>query len=164
MTILNQKLLDEVNRTRLWFPARKIQCLWAKEVKQVQTVTSLEGELTASVGDYLCRGVDGEMWPQRAESLFIKYEPTAEFDNAGWQKFNPRADAAGVMAAQISRPFAVNTHGSVLSGQPNDYLVKQAADEQEEYPDDVWPVAQAIFERTYEKVGSTGRGDNDSNN
>ncbi|QDV17755.1 hypothetical protein Pan153_24100 [Gimesia panareensis] len=122
MTILNQKLLAEVNRARLWFPARKIQCLWAKEVKQIQTVTSLEGELTANVGDYLCRGVDGEIWPQHAETLFAKYEQTTEFDNEGWQKFSPRPDAAGVLAAQISRPFTVNTHGCELTGQPNDFL------------------------------------------
>lgn len=154
MAISNQKLLDEVNQAHLWFHARKVKCLWGKAVPQTQTVTTLEGEITANEGDYLCRGVDGEIWPQQAETLLAKYEAVSEFDNQGWQKFCPRSDDAGVLAAQIRHPFTVNTKRGALAGQPDDYLVKHAADEPVEYPDDVWIVAKTIFKRTYERVNS----------
>ncbi len=154
MTTPNQKLLDEINQASLWRPARKTKCLWGKVVQQTQTVTTLEGELTAKEGEYLCRGVNGEIWPQNAETLLAKYEAISEFDNQGWQKFCPRSDAAGVMAAQLRHPFTVSTNRGALAGQPNDYLVKHAADERVEYPDDVWPVAQDVFELTYEFLNS----------
>ncbi len=83
--------------------------------------------------------------------------------DAPWQKFCPRSDAAGVMAAQLRQPFAVSTNRGELAGQANDYLVKHAADQNVEYPGDVWPVAQAVFERTYERWGGTGEGETVSN-
>ncbi len=145
----NKQLLDEVNNASLWFPARKTKCLWAKEITSEQTISTLEGKMSASVGDYLCRGESGDTWPQKAETLFNKYNATKEYDKNGWRKFMPKPEAAGVQAAQIQHAFRVIASWGKLKGRPGDYLVKNDADENIEYPDDIWIVAQAIFEGTY---------------
>ncbi len=148
----NTELLDEVNHANFWFSAHKTKCLWAKEISSDQTVSTLEGEISAQIGDYLCRGESDDTWPQKAKTLFAKYEPTEEHDGDGWQKFNPKPDAAGVQAAQINHAFEVIASWGNLSGKPNDYLVKNDADKNVDYPDDVWIVSREIFEGTYEKA------------
>ena len=148
----NSELLDEVNQAKLWFSARKTKSLWAKEITSDQTVSTLEGEMTAQIGDYLCRGESKDFWPQKSKTLFAKYEPTEEHDSEGWQKFTPKPDAAGVQAAQINHAFEVIASWGNLAGKPNDYLVKNDADKNVDDPEDVWIVSQEIFEGTYEKV------------
>ncbi|WP_298859944.1 hypothetical protein [uncultured Gimesia sp.] len=150
----NKELLDEVNRANSWFAARKTKCLWAQEVTDDQSVSTLEGELIAKAGDYLCRGESGDTWPQKAKTLFSKYEATEEHDNAGWIKFSPKPEAAGVLAVQIKHAFQVIASWGELTGQPDDYLVKNEADKNVEYPEDVWIVNRAIFEGTYEVTAS----------
>lgn len=147
----NNQLLNEVNNANLWFSARKSKCLWAKEVTSDQIVSTLEGEMTAQVGDYLCRGESNDTWPQKAKTLFAKYEPTADYNSDGWQKFTPKPDSAGVQAAQINHAFDVIASWGNLAGKPNDYLVKNDSDKKVDYPEDVWVVSREIFEGTYEK-------------
>ena len=147
----NQQLLDEVNAAKLWFAAKKTKPLWAKRIEAEQSVDTLEGTAAASTGDYLCRGQAGDTWPQAEKSLFSKYKPTDETDTDGWRKFLPKPDAAGVFAAQIQKEFTVEAKWGTLTGKPGDYLVKAAADEKNDYPEDVWIVATAIFDGTYER-------------
>lgn len=146
----NKELLEEVNRARSWFAARKTKYLWAREITYKQSVSTLEGELIADTGDYLCRGESGDTWPQKAKTLFAKYEATEEHDKDGWIKFSPKPEAAGVLAVQINHTFQVIASWGNLTGQPGDYLVKNEADKNVEYPEDVWIVNRAIFEGTYE--------------
>jgi hypothetical protein len=146
----NQQLLDKVNKSGKWFRARKTKCLWAKEITSEQTVRTIEGEVSALAGDYLCRGESGEVWPQTAKTLFAKYEAAGETDKDGWEKYCPIPQAAGVLAAKIDHPFQVTATWGELAGQPGDYLVKSESEISTEYPEDVWVVAQAVFARTYE--------------
>ncbi len=146
----NKELLEEVNRARSWFAARKTKPLWAREITDNQSISSLEGELIAVAGDYLCRGESGDTWPQKAKTLFAKYEATEEHDKDGWVKFSPKPEAAGVLAVQINHAFQVIASWGILTGQAGDYLVKNEADKNVEYPEDVWIVNRAIFEGTYE--------------
>ncbi|WP_417377914.1 PGDYG domain-containing protein [Gimesia sp.] len=152
MSITNQLLLDEVNSAGLWFTARKTRPLWAKEITVALTVPTIEGQMAANVGDYLCRGSAGDIWPQKAETLHKKYSATGEFDNEGWEKFTPRPEGAGVQAARIKHPFTVKASWGDLTGQPGDYLVKSEVDKDVKYPDDIWIVAATIFEETYESL------------
>ncbi len=148
----NRALLDEVNAANLWFHARKVKPIWAKRVDENQTVQTLEGTEKVKAGDYLCRGVADEIWPQSKENLERKYDSTDEVDDDGWRKFLPKPDAEGVMAAQIDHPFEVEANWGKLQGKADDFLLKNHADRDEPYPDDVWVVDAALFEATYERV------------
>ncbi len=148
MNYPNKELLDEVNNANQWFVAHKTKPLWAKEITSDQIVETLEGEISAAVGDYLCRGESGDIWPQKAKTFFAKYDATEEYDD-GWQKFCPKPDAAGVQAAQIEHAFQVIANWGTLTGQLGDYLVKNDVNKDVTYPEDVWIVAKAIFEGTY---------------
>lgn len=139
----NGPLNEEVAR-RLW-KARKSKPLWAKRLQEAQSVQTLEGLLHAEAGDYLCRGVNGELWPQKAVKLLEKYLPTESFDN-GWQCFNPKPDSEGVEATQVDHAFRIQAHWGILNGKAGDYVVRSRTDST-----DVWIVDKAIFEATYQR-------------
>jgi hypothetical protein len=148
----NKGILDEINAAGVWFRAKKVCPIWVKEVKENQTVDTLEGSETVEAGDYLCRGAAQEIWPQSAGSLHKKYDPTDESDAEGWRKYIPKPDAKGVMAAQIDHPFQVQATWGELSGKSGDYLVKNYDDKDSDYPEDVWIVDRDLFTATYEPV------------
>lgn len=148
----NRNLLDEANAANLWFHAKKVKPIWAKQVEEDQTVQTMEGQEQVEAGDFLCRGVADEIWPQSKDKLEKKYDSTDEVDDDGWRKYVPKPDAEGVMAAQIDHPFQVEASWGKLEGKANDFLVKNFADRNEPYPDDVWVVDAKLFEATYEKV------------
>jgi hypothetical protein len=148
----NQELLDEVNKSRLWFRAKKTGFIWAKEISTQQMVQTIEGAAEAQPGDYLCRGSANEVWPQASKTLHSKYQSTEEVDDDGWRKFVVRETGSGVMAARVEHPFQVKTTWGDLSGTDGDYLVKNYNDKDVEYPDDVWIVSKEIFAATYTQV------------
>lgn len=148
----NQELLDEVNNSGRWFHAKKVGWLWAKEVTSPQTIQTIEGEIMAQPGSFVCRGPAGELWPQSPESLHSRYKSTDEVDEEGWRKFVVHDSTPGVMAAQIDHPFRVVASWGELSGKQGDYLVKNHSDKDTEQPDDLWLVDQTIFHATYEQV------------
>lgn len=150
----NAELLNAVNAAGTWFHAKKVRPIWARPVEADQVVETLEGRETVRAGEYLCRGEAGELWPQQADKLLGKYTATEMVDAQGWRKFEPRPDAAGVCAAQISHPFTIQTARGALHGKAGDYLVKHTADKDVAYPADVWIVAQQLFDATYERTGS----------
>lgn len=91
----NTRVLDEVNRRGSWFHARKTRPIWVKIVENDQTVQTLEGEVQIAAGDLLCRGVGGELWPQKPAAVAKKYSPTDDVDADGWRKHIPQPDAEG---------------------------------------------------------------------
>ena len=151
----NQELLQQVNRSGIWFAARKTKPLWARRLDEVQTVASLEGRLEAKAGDYLCKGAGGEHWVQAEGTLRAKYAETGQIstdsDGLAWQEYAPRPEGSGVMAAQIDRPFEVHSTWGILAGKAGDYLLKRWEDRDNDFPTDVWTVDRAVFESTYER-------------
>lgn len=139
----NGQLIEEVAR-RMW-RARKSKPLWAKRLEEAQSVETIEGLLHAEAGDYLCRGVNSELWPQKAVKLLEKYSPTESFDN-GWQCFSPKSDSEGVEATQVDHAFRIQAHWGILNGKPGDYVVRSRTDST-----DVWIVDKSIFEATYQR-------------
>jgi len=139
----NGQLLPELAARLL--EARKTKSIWAKRVEVTQEVETLEGRLVAGPDDYLCRGIIGENWPQKFQKLQEKYLPSDEFDGQGWQRFDPKPEAAPVEAAQIDTPFRIIAHWGELTGKAHDYVVRSTTD-----PTDVWIVDKAIFEASYE--------------
>ena len=146
---LNRALLDEVNEAAIWFRARKSRPIWAKEIGDGQFVESLEGSVVIKQGDFLCRGDAGETWPQSAERLLAKYQPTEQLDNDGWRKYEPQPDQAGVMAAEVTHSFAIDTERGRLAGKAGDYLVKDFDDATARYPRHLWIVDRKLFNATY---------------
>lgn len=59
-------------------PFRKHQITWAMKLHKSQVVHTLEGDVTAHAGDYLCVGPHGEYWPQKAERFESHYERVSE--------------------------------------------------------------------------------------
>lgn len=136
----NKKLLDELDAARAWFFAKKTRPIRARKLSADQTVATLEGNVTAKAGDFLCRGEAGEIWPQSAKTLEVRYTPTDTTDQDGWRKYEPRPDAEGVMAAQVDHAFSVIATWGRLSGKPGDYVLKNRLDQNVPYSEDVWIV------------------------
>jgi len=122
----------------------KTKSLWVKKIVSDQEVQTIEGLLSANAGDFLCRGIAGELWPQRAEKLREKYIPSGEIDSAGWERFAPKPGAAPVNAAKAEASFRVISRWGELFGKANDYVVCSTTD-----PTDIWIVDGAIFETSY---------------
>lgn len=151
----NQALLEEVNSSGSWFHAKKTRPIWAQEIKEATTVTTLEGEETVEPGHFLCRGEAGDIWPQKQADLEKKYVATDE-ETDGWRKYLPRPDAEGVLAAAVEHPFVVHAKWGKLKGKAGDFLIKNFADKGTDYPADVWLVDQKLFGETYERVPENG--------
>lgn len=54
-------------------PYQKHQVTWAKRITAPMVVHTLEGDVRAEEGDYLCVGADGEQWPQPAKRFEAHY-------------------------------------------------------------------------------------------
>ena len=148
----NEAIFQEVNGAGLWFHAKKTRPIWVRLLEHEETVKTLEGEEQVPAGNYLCRGEAGDIWPQNKDRLTAKYTLTDEVDEQGWRKCDPKPDAAGVMAAQVSHAFQVQAKWGLLSGKPGDFIVKNYEDRDNDNPEDVWIVDQGLFEATYERV------------
>jgi hypothetical protein len=150
----NKLLLQSINAGNSWRHYKKTKPVWAKKLDVDETVDTLEGPVTYRAGDYLCKGPSGDIWGQQKATLFKKYDPAPEnkSDQEGWQKFLPKPDAAGVMAASVDRDFSVrHPVWGTFKGHAGDYLVKSYEDKDKPYPEDIWIVKNDIFESTYEK-------------
>jgi hypothetical protein len=56
-------------------PFGKNQVTWAKKVSKPIRLHTLEGDIIAQPGDYLCIGSKGEPWPQKADRFEAHYKP-----------------------------------------------------------------------------------------
>ena len=147
----NQAILSEINSAQSWFQAKKSKAIWARQATENHQLTTLEGRETVELGDFLCRGEIGEIWPQSADSLLGKYIPTDTVNDDGWRKYTPNPDHEGVMAATVSHPFTIETSWGTMTGKEGDYLVKNYCDKDAAYPGDVWIVDRQIFNATYQE-------------
>lgn len=150
----NKTLLDEVNSEGKWFHAKKTRPIWARRLDEAQTIRSLEGEEVVAVGDFLCKGEAGDIWPQKEKDLRKRYTPTDEVTPDGWRKYLPHPDAQGVMATKVSHPFEVHATWGLLKGKEGDFLLKIYSDRDVAYPVDIWIVDQTLFLQTYEAVAT----------
>jgi hypothetical protein len=150
----NTRLLERLNRTGRWFRARKTGPVWVRVAAKREVVHTLEGVEEVDAGHYVCRGEAGDVWPQAAEHVEARYVATDDVDADGWRKYVPRPHSPGVMAVRVPDAFVVQSRWGTLRGKPGDYLVKNDADRDVPFPDDVWIVDEAIFGRTYEVVTS----------
>jgi hypothetical protein len=125
--------------------ATKHQSLWARRVTEAEQIESLESKSqTAKPGDFVCRGIQGELWPQSEKSLLGSYTASGEKDTQGFERYDPRPDAPAVEATQVNEPFYVIASWGRLDGKPGDYVVRRQND-----PSDIWIVDRAIFENSY---------------
>lgn len=134
--------------------AKKTRSLWARLLTAEQPVETLEGTLLARAGEYLCRGIAEEYWPQSTERLLTQYVPSGVRDAQGYGRFDPRADIPPVEATSVECAFQVESPRGRLTGRPGDYVVRSSTD-----PRDLWVVAQAIFHASYELVPRTSSED-----
>lgn len=54
-------------------PFVKHQITWARRLEKAQLVHTIEGDVRAEAGDYLCLGPAGEQWPQTAARFEAAY-------------------------------------------------------------------------------------------
>lgn len=150
----NRVLLEAANERGEWFEARKTQGLWAKRLDDDTTVETKEGPLEAKAGDYLCRGVEGELWPQSEASLEKKYTATDRVDEEGFRYFDVKdTPDTHVMAAPIREgAVSLSTAWGEMTGETGDLLVKRVEEREVALPEDVWIVTKGVFEKTYTTV------------
>ncbi|HMP77881.1 MAG TPA: hypothetical protein PKD54_00375 [Pirellulaceae bacterium] len=129
---------------RQLFRARKNKPLWARLVNETREIHSLEGTQTIQPGNYECRGIQGEVWPQSPASLLGTYAASGVIDENGWERFDPKPDAPEVDATSIDRPFQVIAKWGKLTGKAGDYVVRSTRDLA-----DIWIVDRHIFEASY---------------
>ena len=137
----NAELLAELDGK--WFHAVKNKGIVARKLDSDQVVDTLEGSVEAKAGNWLCKGVAGEPWPQKEEKLLSTYRPVGKLRD-GWVKFEPKPDARGVNAAQVDHGFKVEASWGMLSGKAGDYVCQDV-----DNPADVWIVDRSLFEATY---------------
>ncbi|MEM9366940.1 MAG: hypothetical protein AAGD07_13180 [Planctomycetota bacterium] len=142
--LLNPNGILDAKVTATLRAARKTMPLWAREITETSEVQTLEGRVVAESGDYLCRGIHGEQWPQKADKLLQKYIASGEVDVDGYRRFDPKPNARPVEVAQIPHSFQIRAQWGVLSGKAHDYVVRSMAD-----PSDIWVVDRSIFETSY---------------
>jgi hypothetical protein len=53
---------------------RKTAITWARQLAAPMVVHTLEGDVRAQAGDYLCIGAKGEQWPQMRDRFEANYE------------------------------------------------------------------------------------------
>ena len=149
----NKQILDELNHEGAWVHAKKKRPIWARRIESLQEVRTLEGTVSANVGDYLCRGEGNEIWPQAAARLKENYEAQKVVDLEGWRLFLPDRKAKGVMAASVDHAFVVQSRRGEFNGKAGDYILKNYDDKEVEYPAGIWVVDQDLFAKTYRIVG-----------
>jgi len=149
----NKQVLDELNRTGAWVHAKKKRPIWAKRIESEQDIETLEGMVSANVGDYLCRGEGDECWPQAAARLEENYQAQKVVDLEGWRLYLPHPNAKGVMAASLDRKFVVQARRGEFNGKAGDYILKNYDDKDVEYPVRIWVVDQDLFAKTYQILG-----------
>ena len=49
-------------------------------------IDTLEGTMTAAIGDWIIKGVKGEIYPCKSEIFEMTYEPADSLENAGTQR------------------------------------------------------------------------------
>ncbi len=147
----NRTLLDQVNQRGRWIQATKTAPIWVKLLDEDQLIHTKEGPILAQAGEYHCRGVCGEQYPQSQSALYRKYIETPEIDEHQWIRFDPHPDPAisGIWAVRIDRPFQVQSDRGALQGQAGDFLAKPYSDKEVEYPEDLWIIDDEIFWDTY---------------
>jgi hypothetical protein len=148
-----------------WKKARKTKEMFARKLEKNVIVPTLEGPLNAKKGDWLCMGVDGELWPQDEPKLLkkfnklapvkktlkVKYGDGEEISYNDFFVFKPKPEKEKVFV-QIPNSFIVHASWGVLNGKKGDYLCKWLDDGLDPDPQDVWVVDKDIFERTHEIV------------
>lgn len=145
--ILNPEgILQEAIRRQLRLTT-KDKPLWARKITESREIKSMEGRQEANPGDYLCRGISGEFWPQSEKTLFASYAASGQRDEKGFERFDPKPDAPLVEAAQVPYAFRVVANWGELTGKAGDYLVRRVND-----VSDVWVVDQEIFRNSYKPI------------
>jgi hypothetical protein len=139
----NGQLLPEI--AARMFETRKTKPILAERIESRREVETIEGRVLADAGDFLCRGIVGEYWPQKRSKLHEKYIGSEAIDPDGWQRFDPRPESDPVEATQLTFAFRVSAHWGDLRGKANDYVVRSKTD-----PTDIWIVDKTIFEASYE--------------
>lgn len=140
-----------------WKVYQKVAPLWARRLTQDEAVRTLEGTISAKAGDYLCRGVEGELWAQKPEKFELKYRAEGAVDPQGFGLFVPIAATNRVYARRVATSFCVATDFGTLEGKPGDYLVQKWGPfpPKGEVPErDQWVVARTVFEKSYKLLSA----------
>lgn len=165
----HEQTLDWVDNHRAWRRAKKTKPIWARPVEADEVgqefQTADHAVERAQDGYWLCVGVAGEPWFQKAEKIDAKYDLAGDenkqfgFDDQphSYRFYEPKEGilnwAAQVHAEDIEgfyiKPGYDMDHP--LYSPSGGYVVKgDVPDPYQDDPNDVWLVQQPLFESTYE--------------
>jgi len=102
-----------------------------------------EGLVSFEVGDILCQGAEGELWPMKVANFNkIKIKISLEADSDGFDLYT---NTVTYSAIRMTYSFACRRpEGELVVGEPGDWLLFSESS--------IWPVGQSIFEKTYEII------------
>lgn len=108
-------------------------------VEEARTIKTLEGAQDIEPGQYLATGTKGEQWAF-GQNVFDTYEPVP-----GREGYYTKSADVTVEAVRLAHPIEVRRPGWKHEGEPGDWLVTLA-------PDDQYVVKADVFAETYEPV------------
>lgn len=121
--------------------------IFAKPARKLQMIETLEGDISVSVGDIICRGIKKEIWAQKKEDFVRCYEVTGNSDGE-WLEYKPKPGDYWLWAARVSEEIDVQTSFGILHGNAGDYVIKET-ESGSELPLRYWIIKQNIFSEVY---------------
>lgn len=128
-------------------PVIKDASVWIKPIISLQKVKTLEGLISPTKGDFLCKGIEGEQWTIKKEDLQRRYKPTGKVDGE-WMEYQPNPDACELWARELEEITEIKTTFGKLSGCKGDYLIKETVPGNIE-PLSYWIIKRRIFIKSY---------------
>lgn len=126
------------------YKKKKIR-VFIEKIIEKKNISTLEGSVLASPGDYLVHGSAGEVWPISKSSLEEKYKAIENtvFGRTGFYESLPTL----VYAYQTGEEKILNLpeFNSLLKAEKGDWILSNTQGKQ-------WVVRSDIFENTYELI------------
>ena len=88
-----------------------------------ETINTLEGPTTATRGMVVMTGVEGENYAMKEEKFFEKYKDL-DFTNEHSGFATKIVKDTSMTVIQPNEAFQAKVWGGILSGKPNDYLIR----------------------------------------
>lgn len=123
-----------------WLQYHKLIPLRARQATVAGLIETLTGPMPYAVGDYICEGLAGEIWPRAHARFEVDYLPEGIPDVEGWGLWHRREP---IWARQRPRPFTIYLADRDPShGRTRDWEARNG-------PGRHWVISESTFAASY---------------